>query len=91
MPVPVSASEDHAAEAAELVELGVGERVDDRDERGTGVLVADLGRGEVQPAERAVLRVRERLERAVGRHPRQRQALGVDQLRLGRVVRGGRA
>ena len=36
--------EDDAAEAAELVELGLGQRVDDRDEGGAGVLLADLGR-----------------------------------------------
>ena len=50
------------------------------------MLLAGLGRGEVQPAEGAVLRVRERLDVAVGGDPGQRQALGVDQLGLGGAV-----
>ena len=66
--------EHHAAEAAQLVEVGLGERVDDGHEGGAGVLLADLGRGEVQPAEGAVLRVGQRL--AATRRPRPGPAAG---------------
>ena len=78
--------EHDPAEPAQLLEVGLGERVDDGDEGGAGVLLARLGGGEVQPAEGAVLRVRERLQRAVGGDPGQRQALGVDELGLGGSV-----
>ena len=47
------------------------------------MLLARLGGGEVQPAEGAVLRVREGFQRAVDGDPGQRQALGVDELGLG--------
>ncbi len=70
-------------------ELGVAEGVDDRHEGGAGVLLAHLGGREVEPAEGAVLGVGERLERAVGRHARQRQALRVDQLGLAGAVGEG--
>ena len=86
MPVPGQRDEDHAAEAAELLELGLGERVDDRDEGGAGVLLAHLRGGEVQAAEGAVLRVGQGLQAPVGGDPGERQALGVDELGLGGAV-----
>ena len=81
--------EDEPPETAELDEVGLGERVDDRHEGGAGVLLAHLGGREVQAAEGAVLGVRQRLERPVGRHPGQRQPLGIDQLGLGHAVGQG--
>ena len=73
------------------VEVGVGECVGDRHgERAVVVLLAHLGRGEVEPPERTVLRVRERRDLAAGNgHPGQRQPLRVDQLDGAGRLRGG--
>ena len=71
------------AEAADLLELGGGEGVGDGHDGAAGVLLAHLRGREVEAAERAVLRVRQRGHLAGGRHdPGQREALGVDQLHL---------
>ena len=68
-------------ETAHLAHLRLGEGVGDGDPGATGVLLARLGRGEVEVAEGAVLRVGEGLDRAARhRDARQRQALGVDEL-----------
>ena len=71
------------AEAAHLLELRGGQRVGDRHDGATGVQLTDLAGSEVEPAERAVLRVRQGGHLAGGRDDAgQRQALGVDQLDL---------
>ena len=71
----------HGSQAAYGVEVGVGQRVRDRHQGATGVLLAGLLRGEVEPAEGAELRVRQRRHLARGRaQRRERQSLGVDQL-----------
>ena len=72
--------EHHAVELGEVVDLAGGQRVVDRHEGGAGVPLAHLLRGEVQPAEGAVLRGSERLDRTGTEYPSQRQTLGVDQL-----------
>ena len=86
VPVPIRARSTTRPSPRSSSRSALGERVDDGDEGGAGVLLARLGGGEVQPAEGAVLRVRERLQRAVGGDPGQRQALGVDELGLGGSV-----
>jgi|GEM_PF-4167057 len=69
----------HRPEATDLLDLGLGEGVGDGDPGATGVLLPGLGRGEVQVAEGAVLRVGERLDGAAWhRHPGEREPLGVD-------------
>ena len=69
----------HRPETADLLDLGLGEGVGDGDPGATGVLLPGLGRGEVQVAEGAVLRVGERLDGAAWhRHPGEREPLGVD-------------
>ncbi|UMG91160.1 hypothetical protein [Nocardioides sp. TF02-7] len=92
----------HVAETGELLGLPVGERVGDRDERAAGVPTADVGRREVEPAERAVLGVGEWRDRPAGSavgaagDGGEGEALGVDQLdrpaggdRRGQVVGQG--
>ena len=72
------------AEAVELGQLGVGERVGHGDERAAGVPLPGLRRREVEPPERAVLGVGQGLHLPavlrVGAHHGERQPLGVDQL-----------
>jgi hypothetical protein len=73
----------------DLLEVGSGQRCCDGNGQRSGVLLADLGRREVQPPERAVGRRREWAERP-GRVQREREALGVDQLDLGGIGQVGR-
>ena len=80
VPGPIRASSTTGPASARVAELLVGERVDDRDPGATGVPLLGLRRGQVQPAERAVLGVRQRGHPAVQVDLGQRQALGVDQL-----------
>ena len=68
----------------------VGERRGDRDDQRSVVLPACLGRGQVQPPERAVGGRRELGQRARGVHSASGQALGVDELDLGGVGELGR-
>ena len=79
------------AEPGQLLDLGGGERVADRDDGAAGVPLAVGRRREHQLAERAVLRVGQRVDDAAGpRDPGQRQPLGVDQLdRADRAGLGG--
>ena len=83
--------EQHRPGRRQLLNLLLGERVDDRNDSATGVLLSHLLGAEVVAAEGAVLRVSQRLHRTTrDRDAGQRQALGVDQLDatgvLGRLV-----
>ena len=70
----------------DLLEVRSGQRCCDRDGQRSGVLLADLGRGEVQTPERAVGGGGEGGElSAAGDVAREREALWVDQLDLGGV------
>ena len=84
--VPDQRHQHHSAlDRGQPGDLLLVEGVGHRDERGARVLVARLRRRQVEPAERAVLGVRQRPHRAVGRDDGQRQTLGVDELDLGRA------
>jgi hypothetical protein len=75
--------QEHRPAGAGPVDQGqvlVGERCGDGHREGAGVPLAGGGGGEVQPPEGSHLVRSKRLDRAVVRHPGQRQALGVDQL-----------
>ncbi len=73
--------QEHRAGDGQLLELLLGECVDDRNDRPATVLLAHLRGAEVVAAERAVLRVCQRLHRTTGDGDAgQGQALGVDQL-----------
>ena len=64
------------AAAAQVLQLGVGERVDDGHEGAAGVPLADLRRREVEAAERAVLRVGEGLDGQPAGSPGRTRASG---------------
>ena len=79
----------HRPEATDLLDLGLGEGVGDRDPGVTGVLLTGLSGSEVQVAEGSVLGMGQRLDTAAGhRHTGQREPLGVDQLDAARQLRG---
>ena len=105
MPVPVrDEQQDRLAVGlgADPADVGVGERAGDRHgDGGVAVLLPDLCGGEVQPAERAELVVRQRGDRArdagevtggvgaLDRDPGEGDALGVDQLDLAGLLGPG--
>ena len=72
-----------AVEGGEAVDLLLVEGVGDRHPGGAGGGLPGLGRGQVEPAERAVLGVGQGRDRPVGRDPREGESLGVDELDLG--------
>ena len=83
-PVPDEGHQDHPAlDGGQPGDLVLVEGVGDGDERRARVLLAGLGGGQVEPAERPELGVGEGGDPAVRGHPRQRQPLGVHQLDLG--------
>ena len=95
-PVPDEGHQDHPTlDGGQPGDLVLVEGVGDGDERGARVLLARLGGGQVEPAERPELGVGEGGDLAVRGHPRQRQPLGVHQLdldpgQLGRQREGDR-
>ena len=92
--MPHEGEQNRGAETVDLAQLLVGERVGDRDERAAGVLLTDLGWGEIETSERPELRVGEHLDGPAllvvrDAHEGKRKALGVDQLDLPGLSRSG--